>query len=180
MDATTILTDDVVYFLAASIDGYIADKTGDASCFNSYFIPELGFHDFITRIGTVIIGRRSWDRIEAAGKWPYGQIPGIVATHRPFADIGAPVKAATGTAADLMAAARLQGPGAYWVVGGADIATQLLAAGALTRIELFTIPILLGEGVPAFRTKDPIALNLISSGAYPNGVTRTTWRPAEK
>ena len=46
-------------------------------------------------------------------------------------NIGAPVNGASGEAAELMAAARQQGPGAYWVVGGADLATQLLVAGAV-------------------------------------------------
>jgi len=174
VDASEIKSDDVVYFLATSVDGYIADKNGDDSFLHPYYIPELNFHGFIDRIGTIIMGRRTWDKIERGGKWPYGKLPGIVATHRPIGDIGAPVTCAAGSAGDVLAAARSKGPGAYWLVGGADLATQFLLENLLTRIDLFTMPVLTGGGIPAFRTQMPVVLDLVSSGTYPKSITRNT------
>jgi hypothetical protein len=82
MDASLIKPDDVIYYAAVSLDGFIADKDGDVTWLDGFFIPELGFHDFITRVGGLIMGRRTFDKIAGFGKWPYGGLKGTVATHR--------------------------------------------------------------------------------------------------
>jgi dihydrofolate reductase len=180
MDASVLKPDDVVYYLAVSLDGYLARSDGGTDWLEPYFIPELGFHDFIARIGTVLMGRRTWDRIAAHGKYPYGELPGIVATSRPLGEIEAPVERAEGTPAQIFKAAQKAGPGPYWLVGGAHLATGFLDAGLITRIDLFTIPVLLGAGQPAFINRRDIALDLIDTGTYPKGIVRTSWRPQSR
>ncbi|MBA8815191.1 dihydrofolate reductase [Microbacterium halimionae] len=57
-------------------------------------------------------------------------------------------------------------------VGGADLATQLLHAGLLDELLLFTHPVILGRGRPVFDAHDePIKLNLLEQAVYPGGVT---------
>lgn len=177
MDAASLKNDDIIYYLAASLDGYIAGPDGDVSWLSDYFIPELGFHDFIAQVGGIIMGRNTWDKVQGFGKWPYGEIPGIVATHRPLEKTEAPVTRATGTPDEILTAAKSRGPGPYWLSGGANLATQFLESGPLTRIDLFTIPVLLGEGIPAFHNKQHTTLDLIDSQTYPKGIVRTSWRP---
>jgi dihydrofolate reductase len=179
VDASDIADDDVVYYLAASLDGYIADEHGGSAWLSDYFVPELGFHSFMSRVGSTIMGRRTWDRMQAmtGGKSAYGATPGTVATHRPIDPGAGPVRTAQGEAADILAVARSHGPGPFWLVGGADLATQFLLQGVLTRIDLFTMPVLLGAGIPAFRNEVPASLDLISTQTYAKGITRTSWRP---
>ena len=150
MDASKIKDNDVIYYAAVSLDGFIAGKDGDVSWLDGYFIPELGFHDFIKRIGGVIMGRRTFDKIASFGKWPYGELKGTIATHRDMDGSFGPVERAEGAAQDIYAATKANGPGPHWLVGGADLATQFLGAGLLTRIDLFVIPVLLGQGIPTF------------------------------
>ena len=180
MDAREIEDDDVVYYLAASLDGFIADRDGGADWLNDYMLPELGMAEFMKRIGSTIIGRRSWDKMVAMmGKAASGgSTPGTIVTHRPI-EVGkkSRVRTAEGDVAEIMAVARAHGPGPYWLIGGADVATQFLLQGALTRIDLFTIPVLLGGGTPAFRNEVPVSLDLISAHTYGKGITRTSWRP---
>ena len=177
MDASVLTENDVIYYLAVSLDGHLARLDGGIDWLEPYSIPELGFHDFIARIGTTVIGRRTWDQIATFGSYPYGNIPGVVATSRPLNGPEAPVKAAEGTPSQIMKAAREAGPGPYWVVGGAHLATGLVDAGLITRIDLFTIPVLIGAGKPAFINRSDIALDLIDTETYPKGIVRTSWRP---
>ena len=37
-----------------------------------------------------------------------------------------------------------------WIVGGAQVQSAFLAAGELDRLEIFLIPVLLGDGIPLF------------------------------
>lgn len=57
-------------------------------------------------------------------------------------------------------------------VGGATLATQLLRAGLLDELLLFTHPAILGFGRPLFDDWDrPIDLDLLEQRPFPNGVT---------
>ncbi|WIB78711.1 dihydrofolate reductase family protein [Curtobacterium sp. MCPF17_002] len=61
-------------------------------------------------------------------------------------------------------------------VGGADIATQLLAAGLLDELMIFTHPALLGAGRPLFDSpadaiQQPLLLDLLEHRTFDNGVT---------
>lgn len=178
MDASEIADDDIVYYLAASLDGFIATRDGGVDWLNEYFGPELGFHSFMARIRGAIMGRGTWDKMIGltGGKSAYGAMPVTVVTNRPFEAAG-PVGVAAGSPQVIVAAMRARSPGPYWLVGGAHLATQLLEGGLLTRIDLFTIPVLLGEGIPAFVNRTPVALDLVSTGTYPKGITRASFRP---
>ena len=56
-------------------------------------------------------------------------------------------------------------------VGGATIATQLLRAGLLDELMLFTHPAILGTGRPLFDDDLPIDLDLLEHEAFDQGVT---------
>ena len=177
MDASAINDNDVVYYAAVSLDGFIAGKDGDVSWLDGYFIPELGFHEFIKRMSGVIMGRRTFDKIASFGKWPYGALPGTIATHREIDGSFGLVSKAAGTAEEILAAAKSASPGPHWLVGGADLAGQFLAQGMLTRVDLFIIPVLLGAGVPAFTIAERAVLSLTDTQSYPKGVARLSYRP---
>jgi dihydrofolate reductase len=177
MDPSAIKSSDVVSYAAVSIDGFIAGPDGDVSWLDGYFIPELRFHDFIARIKGVIMGRGTFDKIVSYGKWPYGALPGTIATHRDLDSAFGPLTQSGGAPADILAAARKTSDGPHWIVGGADLATQFLEAGLLSRIDLFVIPVLLGAGVPAFRNTKQFSLSLIDSQTYPKGIVRMSYKP---
>lgn len=177
MDASVIKPDDVIYYAAVSLDGFIAGKDGGVAWLDGFFIPELGFHDFIKRVGGIIMGRNTFDKIASFGKWPYGELKGTVASHREMDGSFGPVERTEGTAADIFASAKAFSPAPHWLVGGADLATQFLEAGLLTRIDLFVIPVLLGEGIPAFVNKEKASLGLLDSLAYPKGIVRLSYQP---
>lgn len=111
------------------------------------------------------------------GKWPYGETPGVIATNRPIDPFFGPVFVAPGSPAEILSQAQERGPGPYWLVGGADLATQFLQSRLLTRIDLFVIPVLLGSGIPAFKNTTPFSLKLIDSQTYPKGIVRMSYKP---
>ncbi|MFF5171183.1 dihydrofolate reductase family protein [Micromonospora sp. NPDC000089] len=74
-------------------------------------------------------------------------------------------------AIDQLAALRAETDGTIGV-GGATLATQLLRAGLLDELLLFTHPAILGFGRPLFDDYDrPIDLNLIEHRSFSQGVT---------
>ncbi|MFI6484855.1 dihydrofolate reductase family protein [Nonomuraea sp. NPDC050663] len=69
-------------------------------------------------------------------------------------------------------AALRAGTGGDISVGGAGLATQLLRAGLLDELLLFTHPAILGFGRPLFDDYDvPIDLDLLEQRSFPQGVT---------
>lgn len=74
-------------------------------------------------------------------------------------------------AIDQLAALRASTDGDIGV-GGATIATQLLAAGLLDELLVFTHPVVLGSGRPLFdRMERPFELGLLETAEFEGGVT---------
>jgi len=55
MDGKTIL------YIATSFDGYVAGPSDEVDWMDRYKNVEYGFNDFLSGVGAIIMGRRSYD-----------------------------------------------------------------------------------------------------------------------
>ncbi|MBO0596185.1 dihydrofolate reductase [Nesterenkonia sp. E16_7] len=187
---------ELVYYIATSIDGFIADPAGDFSSFpldpqtlDALFerYPEtcpvhareaLGVTGEPRRFDTVLMGRRTHQPAVDAGLLggAYPHLRQILAAHR--APGQAPgIEVIHG---DLPARVRelKAEPGRdIWLCGGAELAGQLL--GEIDELQLKINPLVLGAGIPLFRA-EATAHSFHPAGleSLPGGVTLATFRAA--
>jgi dihydrofolate reductase len=165
LDAT-----DVVCLAAISRDGFVGDASGSQAWAGAYFVPELGFHDFIAQVRSIIVGGTTLAALVRHGRWPYGALPGIAHTPSPAPIPDAPLTAIDGPPAQLLAAARRAAAGPVWIVGDVALALAFIDAGLLTRMDLFTMPVTLGEGTDRVPLETLKTFVPVDKHRYPNDV----------
>ena len=162
-----------VAYIAASLDGFIAAEDGSVAWLEAFQATDYGYADFFGGIGMLVMGRATYDQVLRFGPWPYAGKPCLVLSRRGIAHPPAGVEAWKGDLASLAAhlgAAKER----VWVVGGGQLIAGLLAEGAITELDLFVMPVLLGRGIPLFAGGHPPAqqLTLLDTQTWPNGVVR--------
>lgn len=168
----------VVYYVAASADGYIAAEDGGVDWL-SEFSGVGGYDDFFAAVGSLVLGRTTFDQVLGFG-WPYGDKPSAVLTSSPL-DEAAPAAAfpwAGDDPAALVERLRSEAPGDVWVVGGGRTAGLFLAEGVLEEVELTVLPVLLGAGIPLW-PEDGLGvhrLELVEAGGSPSGAGHLHYR----
>ncbi len=164
-----------IAYLATSADGLIADRHGQVGWLERFGgAADFGFDDFISHIDALLMGRRTFDQVTAfGGAWPYGSRPTLVLTHRPLpANAPASVR---GAAEEDVTKALLGAPGRIWIVGGGETLAFCLRRGLIDELQLFVMPILLGEGAPLTgRLHKNVDLALVKSEALARGVMTMT------
>lgn len=143
---------DVIYMFAMSLDGYIARPDGSFDWLEQFPADaDYDFDAFLDSLSGIVMGRGSYDAARRGGRWDYSRWPTTVATSRPLDDVPANVEAIAGSPAQLLQNLRGRGAtGRIWMFGGGDLARQFLDAGLLDAIEIGTIPVIIGSGLPAF------------------------------
>ncbi len=161
-----------VYYAAVSLDGFIAANDGGVSWLDAYNSPELGYERFLAGVGAVVLGRTTYEQSLTFGPWPYPGRLGLVVTERPIDSL--PEQTRTVTVAELAAALdnlRAHATGDVWIVGGGRTARACLDAGRVDELELYTIPIALGSGVPLLAPSDrSVPLQLLATQRFANDV----------
>jgi dihydrofolate reductase len=167
------------YFTATSVDGFIADPDNSldwlfAADANSTSEATDAIHQrfsaFFEQVGAIAMGATTYEWMLAheqllaePDKWPYGEIPCWVFSHRKLPEVpGARVSFATGdvwpTHKEMTAAA---GDSNIWLIGGGDLVGQFADHGLLDEIILSIAPAFLGGGAPLLpRRLMPAQLNL--------------------
>lgn len=147
-----------LYSCAMSLDGFITGPGGDMQWMGPYLGPHPVSDSLPERIGSLLIGRRTFDGDDPnrgtdhegafGGAW-HG--PSFVLTHRPPPDPpdDPDLRFVTDLAAAVSAARSAAGE-RYVCILGADVARQCLATGLVDEILVFVVPVLLGEGTPLF------------------------------
>jgi dihydrofolate reductase len=167
----------VVYYVAVSLDGFIAGANDDISWLDPYPATDIGYDEFIAAIDGLVMGRRTYEIVRRLGEWPYGSRPTAVASRRPLADAPEGVFAVHGTPAEMLAALETRGAGQHiWLEGGGDLAGQFLRDGLIDTLELGIIPVLLGHGVPLFGGAAVPKLKLQWAKPLPNGIIHANYR----
>ncbi|MFJ6417195.1 dihydrofolate reductase family protein [Paeniglutamicibacter sp. NPDC091659] len=170
------------YYVAASVDGYIADENERLDWLMEFdgFEGQLeGYEAFLENIGAIVLGADtySWMLREIGDEWPYAGLPVWVFTHRelaafPGADLTFVRGDVTEWAGDI---ARSANGKDVWVVGGGSIAGQFADAGLLDELLLYTMPVILGGGRPLFAMKGTAKLSLASSREFAGGIRETQY-----
>jgi len=164
-------------FIAQSLDGYIARPDGGIDWLRPFDSVDYGYERFVAEIGTVVMGRASYDLARSFGDWHYAAQRSLVVTSRPLDDDAPPTVTRVG--ADfkkLVNALRAAAGKDVWVMGGAKTINTFLAQDAIDRIDLFVVPVLLGEGLPLFAAGRPeSALKLAGTQTYDKGLARLSY-----
>lgn len=143
----------IVGYIAASLDGLIADENDNLDWLFKYDGMELGEHDyrtFLKTIRTIVMGRGTYDFIaKDPTPWAYGEQRVIVITSRPIENAKGLLEVRDNVG-DLIAELRAFDDGDVWMLGGGMLQMAFLERGALDEIEIYIIPELLGGGRPLF------------------------------
>jgi dihydrofolate reductase len=156
----------VVYYAAATVDGYIAEADDTIDWLTSYAGRPLGddvepveggYDEFYERVGALVSGSVTYEWIlghmERTGAgWIYPGKPCWVLSSRELpVPEGEDVRIVNGQVAELedemLAAA---GDRDLWVVGGGNVASQFADAGLLDELIVTVVPVVLGDGKPLF------------------------------
>ncbi len=167
-------------YIAVSVDGFIATPHGGVAWLEPFPAEDVGYQQFFASIGTLVMGRATYDRALGFGTWPYEGKRTIVLTSRPIEAPPPGVEAWRGDITALTADLRAAGGGDVWLVGGGRAARPFLDRDLVDRLELYVIPVLLGDGIPLFeRSRHQARLQLEEATPYPNGIVALTYARAE-
>jgi len=153
-------------YIAQTIDGYIAGPDGSLGHLDAFQDVDFGYDEFIASVDGLIMGRNTLEAFYDQHGWPYPDtLPAIIMTHR-LLPRGMPDHVRTSESIEV--AAKLY-PNAY--VDGGHVIAQCLARDLVREARIFTLPILLGAGIPLFPEgpQTNSRWTLIKAKSYPCG-----------
>ncbi|MGF1647131.1 MAG: dihydrofolate reductase family protein [Kineosporiaceae bacterium] len=185
----------LVYLIATTVDGFIADGHGSADGFPQHLdtlrelfarYPEtcpahLRAHFGVTEerrtFDTVVMGARTHQpALDAGLTSAYPHLDQHVVTHRRDLPADDTVRAWSGDPVELVRDLKARPGRGIWLCGGADLAAQL--APEIDELHVKVYPVVFGHGIPLFRSVVDLPLALVSSEAWPGGVVLNVYRRA--
>lgn len=142
-------------FIATSLDGYIADKSGGIEWLHAIPNPEgidMGYSEFFAQIDAIIIGRRTFETVCGFEMdWPYKK-PVYVLSHSMSAipeEYKDHAELVQGTLKEIIREIHGRGHSRLYIDGGKTI-QGFLKEDLIDEMTMTIIPFLLGGGVPLF------------------------------
>ncbi|PWJ43985.1 dihydrofolate reductase family protein [Sediminitomix flava] len=169
-------------WIASTLDGYIARKSGSLDWLYAMENPEksdYGYQEFYSQIGSVIMGRKTYDEILSYGvDWPYSDSKSyIFSFNENYKVKTANTSIFTGQLTKLIKTLKEEEENDIWLVGGGQLITAFLNDDLIDEMTISLIPILLGEGIPLFPGKPKeTQFELIDTKCYDNGVVNLNYR----
>lgn len=140
------------YYVASSLDGYIAREDGDVSWLDELgvSIEETGYEEFYSTVDGLVMGRKTYEMIVNFGQWPYGNKPVWICSSGKIIPMEGCNLQVGNTPVQACHAAHELNVKHLWLVGGGNLASAFLENKLLTNISLSLMPIILGGGIKLF------------------------------
>ena len=139
--------------MAMSLDGYIAKKNGDTAWLNNAMSPDedYGFADFMSKIGSYIIGANTYREITKSGvEGGDNQVPTYVVSHQKDLKVGKNTYLYSGDLTELVKKVKAETEKDIWLFGGGDLTTQFINLNLVDELGIAIIPVLIGGDVSFF------------------------------
>lgn len=165
-------------FIGMSVDGMIARADDDLDWLmgaaGEAEDPEAsGFIEFMASVDHLVMGRSTYDIVQAMGEWFYGDTPVYVLSTTLQTDD--PRVRIARSLDEVMAMLDDDGARNVYVDGGRTVRT-FLAAGLIKTLTLTRVPVLIGEGKPLFGAlPSDVHLQLDDVKALKGGAVQTRY-----
>lgn len=166
-------------FIATSLDGFIArpdqsidwleNATSDAT-------EDYGYEAFVSTVSSVVMGRKTFQRIQTFPQWPF-QHQRVIVLSQTMKEVPASLKDSVqlfnGTPGQLVEILDAEGDTHVYVDGSRAI-QSFIDENLLSDITLTTLPILIGEGVSLFgKLARDVHLTHVNTKAFQNGFVQS-------
>ena len=171
----------VVLYIAMSLDGYIATKENSIDFLSMVEQQgeDYGYAEFVKTVDTVIIGRKTYDKVLAMGfEYPHADKDVYIVTRTERPAIGN-FKFYSGDLAQLVNHLKVQSGKNIYCDGGSEVANELMKNNLIDELIVSIIPILLGDGIKLFNDGRPEKeLSLVSSKQFESGLVQLHYKVA--
>ena len=158
------------YGVAMSLDGYIAGPNGEADWIVSD--PEVNFAEIWAQFDTLLMGRRTYDAAKARlGETALQGVKTIVVSRTLRHADHPKVTIFSDLNRDWIEELRAQGGKDIWLMGGGELTRDFLRDDLVDELHLGVVPVLIGEGIPAFPSGFPERkFTLVENNFYSKGL----------
>jgi dihydrofolate reductase len=153
-----------------SLDGYIAGPNGEADWI--VMDPEMDFGALWAQFDTLLMGRRTFEAAVARlGASKMQTMKVVVASRTLLPEDHPEITIVSELTKSEMERLRQQGHKDIWMMGGGELFRVLLEMKEVDSVEVSTVPVLLGVGVPLLsRVDQRTALKLTKHKVYRSGI----------
>ena len=143
-------------YIASSADGYIASIDGSVDFLTPYQQIDCGYEQFIQGIDIVVMGRKTYEVIcELGDEWPYPQQQGVIVSSNPnLALVHPSLSVWDQDLFQLVEHLKQKQDQNVWIVGGTQLQNFFLENNLLDVLEVYEMPVMLGDGISLFPKRD--------------------------
>jgi dihydrofolate reductase len=174
------MTPEVVYYVATSLDGYIATPDGGVEWLTPFQTgsEDYGYANFYRSIDALVMGSRTYEVSLDLGPWPSPDKPTWVFTRRQLRIAHPSVTLTSAEPGDLLRQLAQRGLKHVWLMGGGQLASSFRADGLISQYIIAVVPVFLGTGIALFAAGSPSdALTLSDVKSHSSGIVQLSYEP---
>ena len=174
---------EVIYYVASSLDGYIATADGSVDWLSRFHTAgeDHGASELEASVDALLLGSHTYEFALKLGHWPSPDKPSWVFTRRDLQLLHPSITFTAQSPREVLQLLAARGLHRAWLMGGGKLAASFHAEQLISRYIISIFPVLLGSGIPVFAPHSslPDALLLGAAKPFESGIVQLTYDRAQ-
>jgi dihydrofolate reductase len=170
---------EIVYYVASSLDGYIATSDGGVDWLNRFRVAgeDHGAGKLEASVDALLLGSHTYEFALKLGQWPSPNRPSWVFTRRDLRVLHPSITLTSQSPREIVELLASRAMRRAWLMGGGKLAASFHEVRLISRCIVSVFPVLLGSGIPLFaaHSSPPSALRLVKAKPFKSGIVQLTY-----
>jgi dihydrofolate reductase len=167
-----------ILYIATSLDGYIARSDGSIDWLPSLEAngEDYGYGEFYDSIDALVMGSITYEQVLEFGDWQYPEKISYILTSRNLSTKCNDILFVKGGIEEVILDVKKRGYKRVWLVGGGNVISSFINKGLVDEYIITIIPIILGSGIPLFKSVSELKLNFVGVKSYDSGAVELRYK----
>ena len=170
---------EVIYYVASSLDGYIATADGSVDWLSRFHSAgeDHGAGELEASVDALLLGSHTYEFALKLGQWPSPDKVSWVFTHRDLRILHPSITLTAQSPREVVESLAARGLRRAWLMGGGKLAASFHADQLISRYIISMFPVFLGSGIPLFapHSSPPDTLRFVAAKPFKSGIVQVTY-----